>query len=194
MTVPGRARGASTAWNRVPSGSRRSTYGRRVVETSTARGGQALGEPPDGIVVGEPDRCELEPLAAVEVHRVGSVDQNVGDAGSAQQRLERTRAQDVSGEPVVHGEDGGVADRPALVAQRGGDPGRGDLGTLAGELLADGLDHVVAGAEPRVGGSHEPPCTAQARASRAARARGERADRTGPRPRSTCSTTRRRLG
>ena len=52
---------------------------RGVVEPAPAERGQPLGEPADGLLVGEPDAGQLEPGAAVEVDVVRPVDQHVGD-------------------------------------------------------------------------------------------------------------------
>ena len=93
IVVPGRAVGASTAWKRVPSGSRTSAYGRGVVEPPPAGRRQPLRESPHGRVVAEPDRRQPQPVTVVDPDLVGAVDEHVGDAGQSQQRLERPRTE-----------------------------------------------------------------------------------------------------
>ena len=94
--MPGLATGDRTAWKRVPSASPDVGVRRGVVEAATGRRGEPLGQAADGGVVGEGDGGALEPLAAVEVDLIGTVDQDVGDAGQAQQRLQRAGADDVA--------------------------------------------------------------------------------------------------
>ena len=80
--MPGRATGASTAWNRVPSASRTSTYGRGVVEPAPAGGREPLGQPADRLVVGEPHgRSARDRAPRSTVDLVRTVDQHVGHAG-----------------------------------------------------------------------------------------------------------------
>ena len=134
--MPGRASGASTAWKRVPSGSRRSTYG--VASSSRRPAGPASRCASRRTAASSANRVagQLEALAPVDVDRIGPVDEHVGDTGQPEQRLERAGAQHVLAEQVVHGQHRRVADRAALVAQRAGDHLRCQRRAAAGELLA----------------------------------------------------------
>ncbi len=80
--MPGRAIGASTAWKRVPSAQPHVDVRRRVVEPAPAQRGQPLGEPADGLLVGEPDGGRAPGRAPRSTEDLaGAVDQDVGDAG-----------------------------------------------------------------------------------------------------------------
>ena len=85
--------------------------GGRVIESSPTRGGEPLGQPPHGLVVRERDVHPLQTLAPVDIDLVAPVDEYVGDIGHAQQWLQRTRADDVAPQRLVHGQHRGVADR-----------------------------------------------------------------------------------
>ena len=67
IVVPGRDTGASTAWQRLPSGSRRSTKGAESSSRRPADGGEPLGESAHRLVVGEPHPGRLETRPAVDV-------------------------------------------------------------------------------------------------------------------------------
>jgi hypothetical protein len=84
-----------------------------VVEPAATGRSQPLGESAHGGVVGERDVRALEPRAAVEVDLVGAVDQDIGDAGQPQQRLQRAGAEHVASQRLVDGQDRGIAHRTA---------------------------------------------------------------------------------
>ena len=112
----------------------------RVVEPASCLRRQALGQTAYGVVVGEPHGHRLEPGAAVDEDLCRAVDEHVGDAVLAQQRLERSGPDDVVAERLVDGQHGRVADRAAGLAQRLGDPVRGQLTGGERQSFADRLD------------------------------------------------------
>ena len=116
--------------------------GRGVVEPATGRGGEALREAAYGGVVGEPHPGELQAGTAVEPHLLRPVDEYVGHAGHPQQRLQGSGADDVPVQRVVHGQDGGVPDGPALLAQRPGDQLGGQWRGVAGQALAHAVEQL----------------------------------------------------
>ena len=179
--MPGRARGASTAWKRVPSASRTSTCGtessRRRPPAAASRWARRRTAASSGKVTSR----ALEAGAAVDVDRVGAVDQDVGDVGQPQQRLERARAEDVAAQRLVDGEHRRVTHRSARGPQRLGHPVRRQRTRLAGQVLPDVLHQV--GATPasrgprgrRTAATPAPsprPCPAARDASAPGRARG----------------------
>ena len=142
ITVPGRDSGARTAWNLVPSGSRRSAYGVASSSRRPTDSRQPLREPSHGRVIGEPDLGELEARAAVHVDRGAPVDQDVGDAGQSQQRLERPRTDDVLPEQVVHRQHRRVADGTATVAQGVRNHLGSERRSGARQLFAHAVEHL----------------------------------------------------
>ena len=104
-----------------PVGETEVDVGRGVVEPTPTSRGETLGQAAHGLVVREGDAGPLQPRATVDPHLLRTVDQDVGDAGQAEQGFERTGTHDVAVQGVVHGQHGGVAHRAALVAQRLGD-------------------------------------------------------------------------
>ena len=191
--MPGRDTGASTAWQRLPSGRRRSANGGAVVEPATGHRRQPLGQPSHGLVVGEPHRGRLEAVAAVDEDLLRPVDEHVGHARQPEQRFERPGAQHVTSQRFVDGQDGGVADRATGGPQRLGDPVRGQVagpvgqppptpsttaGSTSATLALGAADHAATA----VG-------TAAVSSSRQAPASGPRRERTGPRPRSSASAS-----
>ena len=61
-----------------------------VIEPTTHRAGQTLGQAPNCEVIGEPDRGELHALTVVGPHLGCAVDGDVGDRRVGEQRLKRT--------------------------------------------------------------------------------------------------------
>ncbi len=120
--MPGRAMGASRAWQRVPSAEPHVDERAGVVEAPAAEGGQPLRQAAYGGLVGEPDLGWPQPVAGVDVDAVGAVDHHVGDARQPEQRLERPGAEDVAAQRLVDGQHRGVADRAPGGPQRLGDP------------------------------------------------------------------------
>ena len=70
---------------------------RAVVEPATGHGRQPLGQSAHGHVVGEGDVGAFEPTPAIEPHLARRVDEHVGDARQAEQRLEWAGAGELSG-------------------------------------------------------------------------------------------------
>ena len=101
---PGRATGASTAWKRVPSGSRTSTYGVASSRRRPPAAASRCARRRTAASSGNRTSVALQPGAPVDVDLVGAVDQHVGDAGHPQQRLERTGTDHVPPQRVVDGE------------------------------------------------------------------------------------------
>ena len=159
---------------------------RRVVEPAPAKGREPLGQAPDRLLVGEADRGELEAGSAVEVDPLRAVDQYVGHVRRPQQRLERAGPDDVAAQRLVDRQHGGVADRTARLAQRLGDPVRGQLARAAGQPVAHGLQ-----VDRGDGGAHaaERSNVSWSSTSPAARPSVPRRERTGPRPRSIASAS-----
>ncbi len=69
---------------------------RRIVKSPASRGGQSLGKPTHGDIVGEADRRTLESATAIEPDLVGPIDEHVGDARQPEERLERSGARKLS--------------------------------------------------------------------------------------------------
>ena len=129
----------------------------------------------------------LEPLAAVDEDLVGAVDQDVGDAGQPEQRLERPGAEDVATQGLVDREHRGVADGAAGLAQRLGHAVRAELAGPVGQAGADPVDDLRLDlGRPGAHAATDPGASA-ASTSRPAAASGPRRDRTGPSPRSSAS-------
>ena len=144
---------------------------RRVVEPPPAQRGQPLGQPAYGVVVGEPHRRRLEAVAAVDEDLVRAVDQDVGDAGQPEQRLERPGAEHVAAQRLVDREHGRVADRAAGLAQRLGHPVRGQLAGPVGQPLADPVDDLRLDLRDR---GHAATADGASRPSTSRAARGQR--------------------
>ena len=100
----------------------------RVVEPPAGRGRPAAGRagaPPRRRGTGRRVRSSPSPRSTQT--SCGAVDQDVGDAGQAQQRLERSGAEHVAPQLVVHGQHRRVAHRRARRPQRLGHPVRGEV-------------------------------------------------------------------
>jgi hypothetical protein len=76
---------------------------RRIVESPASRGGQSLGKPAHGDIVGEADRRTLESPPAIEPDLVGPIDEHVGDARQSEERLERSGAGKLSHDIALEG-------------------------------------------------------------------------------------------
>ena len=156
ITVPGRATGASTAWQPGAVGQPHVDVRRGVVEPAPAEAASRWASRRTASSSGNRTVGRLEAATAVEVDVVGAVDQHVGDAGRPQQRLERAGADDLAPQRLVDGEHGGVADRPAGLAQRLGDPVRRELaGTRASRSRT--ASSTSSFMRRRRSGRHRPP-------------------------------------
>ena len=189
-TVPGRESGASTAWKRVPSGSRRSTYGeassRRRPPAAASRWASRRTDWSSGKAM--PVRSSPAPRSIQTW--LGAVDEHVGDPVEAEQRLERAGSHDVAVQRVVDGEHGGVPDRAALLAQRLRDQlGRQRRGVARQPFAyaVQQLGRTTASVMPRP--PTDPAATSDRTHDRAARARAPRRERAGPAPRLIASSS-----
>ena len=113
----------------------------RVVEASSTRRRQPLGQAAHGSVVGEADVRASQPTTPVDPDVVRTVDEHVGDVGQPQQRLERSRAVDVLAQQVVDLQHRRVSDGRARGTQCFGDPVRREITGRRGEPTADVVDH-----------------------------------------------------
>ena len=143
-TVPVRATGGRTACSRVPSGSRASTHGmasssRRPAEAASRCASRRTGR----VVAQAGPAIRSSPRPRSTQTRVRTVDQDVGHLGvrssgsSGPAPTTSRRSASCTASTV------GVAHRAAALAQGPGHPLGGQLRALAGQLVADLLQHLV---------------------------------------------------
>ena len=122
-------------------GQSRIHVGRGVVEASSAGGGEPLGEPAHGVVVGEPHVDRVDAVAAIDPHLVRTGDQDVGDERVAQQPAQRTRPGHLPVQPLGLGEQDVRSEQHAVVAQRPRDVRRGRRTSVGDEPLPHPVEH-----------------------------------------------------
>ncbi len=119
--------------------------GHSDVEPPVGEAGETHREPAHLRLVPEGDGRPFQPVATVDPHRVGRVDQHVGHVGVGEHAGERAGAGELSLDPAHHVQRLGRAEPAASpadgVLQALGQPGV-DSG-LPGELAADGVDQVL---------------------------------------------------
>src|SRR6266702_556311 len=137
---PSSATGGTTAFTRLPSGSRASTIG---LDSSTDPGNDLLDGAAQVSLVGERRRDGIDPAVALDVDLVEPVDHDLGDIGIAQVRLERTVAEDLVGDLLRDPRPVGDRQRRLVPLQHG----LQRLGDLQLKLLLVDVGVVQLGAE-----------------------------------------------
>ena len=147
-----------TAWRRRAAGRRAPASRCASRRTASSSGNAHLGQ--------------LEPAAAVEVDPAAPLTRTSVTPGVPQQRLERPGADDVAAQRLVDREHGGVADRPAGVAQRLGDPVRRQLAGIAASRSRTASTSAVGASSQQVVMPRRPRASACVEHGRAARPSG----------------------
>ena len=98
-TGPSSASGGSTTFTREPSGQPRVAQRLGLVGAAAERREDALDHVPQLPLAGEADVGLREPAAALDPHRRRAADEDLVDAGIAQQRLERPEPDRALGDP-----------------------------------------------------------------------------------------------
>ena len=83
--------------------------GRGVIETPTARCRHPLREASYGRLIREADFAESQTSRVLDPDLIRTIDQDIGDPWLPQQRLKRSRTEDVASQFLVYGEDRCVA-------------------------------------------------------------------------------------
>ena len=114
MTGPTRLIGGMTTLTREPSTRRASTIGDRLVDAAADRRDDAIDDAHHVLIVLESHVGQLDLAAALDVDLARAVDHDFSDALVAQERLERTKADDLVGDLLEHARALGAGEGEAL--------------------------------------------------------------------------------